>query len=145
MAATPTLVPDPAVIAVQGLLFLAAVAAVKNLMIEPYEKLRLKRDSLTTGSADAAKGLVERNGKVAAEIQAATSTAIDRAKEQSAALRLKSAIERDRIILEAETNATAIIDRASKDLAESLNAQESKLTDECSRLTKEVFQQLTRI
>jgi hypothetical protein len=144
MAATPTLVPDPAVIAVQGLLFLTAVVAVKKLMIEPYERLRLKREALTSGSAGAAKSLVERNAAVSSELLAATNAALNKAKEASSALRIKHASERERIISEAETKAAAILENANRSLSENLKSQESRLVDECNRLTKEVFQQLTR-
>jgi F0F1-type ATP synthase membrane subunit b/b' len=144
MAATPTLVPDPTVIAVQGVIFLTAVVLVKKLMLDPYERLRVLRSQQTTGSSDAAKGLAQRNAEIQFSIEKALNETIAAAKSSAEAVRNKFQSERDRIIKDAETGTVRQTETAVNQLQKELEAQENKISEEAARLTKQIVEALSK-
>jgi F0F1-type ATP synthase membrane subunit b/b' len=57
MAAVPVLLPDPVVMTIQAGLFLATVVVVKKNILDPYLKLKAKREELTVTSQAKSKDI----------------------------------------------------------------------------------------
>lgn len=137
--ASLNLVPDPEVLVVQAGIFLVALGVVKKLFVEPYLKVRERREAATVGSKDeAARALVECDTLSSQIEDRLTGTALEakaaRAKVNAAALG-----KRDGIVATATTEANAIVAAVERQIQAELAGELAKVPAVVAQLTDEVY------
>lgn len=143
MSAQFRLAIDPQVVGVQFGLFIVNMAIVKKFYVEPYLRLRHKRDVLTTGSqADATRLLFECD-EIARKVQdtieeAAAVAASERERVKSAAMQ-----KRMEIIRSAEQKARSEFDTIASRVKAEVEEQRSLLPKVVAGLTAEFYAAMT--
>lgn len=133
------LIPNPTVLAVQAGIFLVNIVIVKKLLLEPYLKVRDRRDQLTIGSKDAAERASRDAEAAATEIsQALTQTSIE-AKAAREKLREAALVKKTSIVSQAEAEAKATIAAAEQEIARNLEQEKTKIPAIVKQLTEEVY------
>lgn len=134
--------PNPLIIAAQMGIFIGAVVVVKKLMVDPYLKVKDKRDSLTVGSTDDAKTLVAENEQLSANIQGQLQDAFQYAKQVKETA-LESAEGKSREILAAaKTNIEADSAKLEQQLKKDLAEETSKAKQFVDTLAAQVYQKV---
>lgn len=116
--------PNPLIIAAQMGIFIGAVVVVKKLMVDPYLKVKDKRDGLTVGSTDDAKALVQENEQLSANIQGQLQDAFQYAKTV-----------KDTALDAAETKSRSILASAKSDIEAESGKLEQQLKQDLSQET----------
>jgi len=133
------LVPDPAVVGVQIGLFVVNMAIVKKLFLEPYLRLRAKRDALTTGSqADAARLLYECD-EIARKVQESIEEAAASAASERERVKAGASQRRSDIIKGAEEKARAEVESVAARVKAEVAEQRAMLPKVISDLTTQLF------
>lgn len=136
--------PNPLIIAAQMGIFIGAVVVVKKLMVEPYLRVKDKRDGLTVGSTDHAKTLVAENEKISADIQGQLQDAFQYAKKVKESA-LDSAESKSRTILaDAKTHIEAESTKLEQELRGNLSEETGKAKSFVDTLATEVYQKVVQ-
>lgn len=133
------LAPVPSVVAVQALVFLVNMVIVRKLFLDPYLRLRARREALTAGSKADANRLLYECDEIARKVQesvdaAAAAAASDRERIKTAAM-----AKRSEIIGAAETKAKAEFESVATRVKEEVSEQRRLLPQVINSLTNEVF------
>lgn len=136
--------PNPLIIAAQMGIFIGAVVVVKKLMVEPYLRVKNKRDGLTVGSTDHAKTLVAENEKISADIQGQLQDAFQYAKKvKETALDSAEAKSRE-ILASAKTHIEAESTKLEQELKGNLAEETGKAKSFVDNLATEVYQKVVQ-
>lgn len=124
---TLNLTPNPIAVATQALLFFANVYIVKKLMLEPYLKIRARRDALTVGSKDEATKLVASTAELNVQITKRMQEAHSSIKIEVDAIRAKTTTERATLIGAAEKSAKESLAKLQASIVTALNGERLKM------------------
>lgn len=133
------LVPEPAVVAIQIGVFLANIVIVKKLFVDPYLRMRLQREALTSGSKADATRLLYECDEIASKLQESIDSAAAEATSERERIKLQATKKRSEIIHAAEARAKAEFDSVASRVKEELVEQRRLLPKVITNLTDEVF------
>lgn len=137
------LVPDPIVLAAHAGVFVATIAIVKKLYVEPYLKLRDRRESLTTGSQQDSKNILQRCEEISSQINVRlkeASVEVNKIREES---RRVATLKREDIVKKAEAEMKTALAQLEKSVKEELMTERTKIQNVVLELSKEVFTKVT--
>lgn len=138
--ASLNLMPNPGVFLVQTGLFLANVFVVKKLMLDPYLKVKAKRDALTVGGKADASTLMLQNEKNMGYIKQRVDEAFNLARQQSEKLSAEANKKRDDILVHAEKDAKAFLAQAQQEISAELLREKAKIPAIVKDLTENLYQ-----
>lgn len=138
--ASLNLVPNPPVLVVQAGIFLASLAIVKKLYVDPYLAVRDRRDALTLGNKDAAAAALTQAEAVQQKVADVLSSAADTAKKSREASRAGAIEKRNAILSAAEAAAKSEVNAVEKTIHGELAAEKAKIPAIVAALTQEVYQ-----
>jgi F0F1-type ATP synthase membrane subunit b/b' len=134
------LVPNPPVLVVQAGIFLANLAIIKKLYVDPYLSVRDRRDAQTLGNKDAATAALSQAEAVQAKISESLSAAADAAKKARDAQRATAIEKRNAVLKAAEAEAQAQVAAVEKQIQAELQSEKAKVPGIVASLTQEVYQ-----
>jgi F0F1-type ATP synthase membrane subunit b/b' len=137
--ATLNLIPNPPVLAVQAGIFLLNIVVVKKLMLEPYLKIRDRRDQLTVGSKDSAEKATREADTATAEIHTRLTGAATEAKAEREKLREVALERKATIVTKAEAEARATVAAAETEIKQAMAQEKTKVPAIVKQLTDEVY------
>ena len=138
--ASLNLVPNPPVLIVQAGIFLANLAIIKKLYVDPYLTVRDRRDALTLGNKDAAAAALQEAEATQQKIAHVLAGAVDAAKKSRETVRLAAIEKRNGILGLAEAEAKAVVQAVEKQIQAELAAEKAKVPAIVAALTQEVYQ-----
>jgi F0F1-type ATP synthase membrane subunit b/b' len=133
------LVPNPPVLAVQAVVFLAGLVVVKKLFVEPYLSVRDKREKLTVGSKDEAQKLLQDADRVAADVAARIGQAVEEAKKARGVTRDAALAQRQTTLSAAEADGKKLVAEVEKQVQQDLAQEKAKVPAIVKSLTDEVY------
>jgi F0F1-type ATP synthase membrane subunit b/b' len=133
------LVPDPAIVGVQIGLFVVNMAIVKKLFLEPYLRLRAKRDALTTGSQADATRLLYECDEIARKVQESIEEAAAGAASERERVKVGASQRRTEIIKTAEEKARAEVESVAARVKKEVAEQRALLPQVISDLTSQLY------
>jgi F-type H+-transporting ATPase subunit b len=137
--ASLNLVPDPEVLVVQAGVFLVALGVVKKLYVEPYLKVRERREAATIGSKDEAAQTLVECAKISNQIEARLAAAAVEAKAARETVKV-AALERQAAIMATATaEANATVAAVEQQIQRELAGELAKIPAVVSQLTDEVY------
>lgn len=134
------LLPNPVVMAVQAGVFLAGAAIIKKLMVEPYLKVRDRREKLTIGNQGEAAAILERCEQIASDINKKITAANRLAHEDKDAIEKQAMAKRNEIVAAAESEARKILDAMAADIQDEIAKEKAKVPEVVKQLTEQVYQ-----
>lgn len=134
--------PEPIIVAVQGVVFLASLFTVKKLMLEPFLKLRARRKDLTEGRFVAARKIVDDAEQKLGAVRERMREAAMAAREDRDAIVDKAVAERATMIATAEAEGKQLITDMKKRIGDDLNAERGTIKTQVGTLTKQVIDQV---
>lgn len=134
------LVPNPVVMAVQAGVFIAGAVIIKKLMVEPYLKVRDRREKLTVGNQGEAASILERCEEIASDINQKITVANRLAHKHKDTMQKQATAKRDEIIAAAEAEARQVLDAMTADIQEAIAKEKAKVPQVVQQLTDELFQ-----
>lgn len=106
--------PNPTVLVTQAGIFLASLYTVKKLMVEPYLKVKHKRDGITFGSKKESDFVLEQNILSEKLINEKLAKAHQDARQIKMTIAKKAKLERERLTAEARDEANHFLDSVDK-------------------------------
>jgi F0F1-type ATP synthase membrane subunit b/b' len=131
--------PVPTVVAIQIGVFIVNMMIVKKLFLDPYMRLRAKRDALTSGSKADASRLLYECDEIARKVQDSIDSAASVAASERERIKTAAAKKRAEIIHAAELKAKAEFEAVSSSINEELAEQRRLLPKVITSLTDELF------
>lgn len=136
--------PNSLVLATQLGVFLGAVVCVKKLMLEPYLKVKEKRDRLTIGNQSDADALLEKNEQIKKQIDEKIQGAYEMARVIKAESLKKAEDESSRIISVAENEVSSLAIELEKEITASLKEESQKIPQTVESLSAELYAKVVR-
>ncbi len=133
------LFPEPTVLAVEAGVFLVNMAIIKKFMVDPYLKLKDKRDAATTGSKEGAAAALEKCESISAAIAKAIHAANDDARGIKEKIQVDASQKRDALVAAATKEARGTIESMQADVATQLNKERARVSEIVGSLTSEVY------
>lgn len=133
------LVPDPAIVGTQIVVFIVNIAIVKKFFLEPYLALRSTRDALTTGSKAEAARLLYESDQIAKKVEEAVSEAASAAASERDRIKAQAQEKRTEIVKAAEDKVRAEVGAVSTRIQDELAEQRTLLPQVIAALTNEFF------
>ncbi len=133
------LAPEPAIVAIQIGVFLANMVIVKKLFVDPYLRMRSKREAMTSGSKADATRLLYECDEIANKLQESIDSAAAAAASERERIKLQATKKRTEIIHAAEAKAKAELESVASRVKEELADQRRLLPKFITNLTDEVF------
>lgn len=134
--------PNPLIIAAQMGIFIGAIVVVKKLMVNPYLKVKDRRDGLTVGSTDHAKALVQENEQISGTIQNHLQGAFQYAKEVKESHLDAAETQSREILAQAKTAIEAESTQLAEQLKKDLTAETAKAKQYVDSLASEVYKKV---
>ncbi len=136
------LTPDPAVMIVQAGVFMTGIVIVNKLYLQPYLKVRTRREALTTGSKAHAEELLEKNKQIAAMIASKASAAqadVAQMREQ----KIHGATsQKQKIVSGAEQEAKSTIESMRSQIAQEIKSAKAELGGVVKKVADEMYQEV---
>lgn len=137
--ASLNLIPNPPVLAVQAVIFLANVVLVKKLFVEPYLQVKDRRDKVTIGSKDDATRLLAEAEQISQRVNERLQSAYDAAKVEREAIRNAAIAKRDDLLAAAEKDAKAHVESVERQIGDAMTREKAKVSGVVESLTDEVY------
>lgn len=137
--ASLNLIPNPPVLAVQAVIFLANVVVVKKLFVEPYLQVKDRRDKITVGSKDDAARFLAEAEQISQRLNERLQSAFDAAKAEREKIRNAAIAKRDALLAAAEAEAKTHVEAMERQISDALNREKSKVPGVVQTLTDEVY------
>ncbi|MEY4630325.1 MAG: hypothetical protein RIQ81_445 [Pseudomonadota bacterium] len=137
------LAPVPSVVAIQAVVFLVNMVIIRKLFLDPYLRLRARRDALTAGSKADANRLLFECDEIAAKVQEQIDTAAAVAASDRERIKTEAMNKRSGIISAAEEKAKNEFDSVASRIKQEVIEQRRLLPQVIERLTDEVFKLAT--
>ncbi len=134
--------PNPAVMIVQAGVFLTAIAVVKKLYLEPYLRVRGRRDAMTTGSKAHADELVDRNNQLTKQITSRVSEAHQSTRQLREELIKSAATNKQKIVSSAEDEAKATVDAMRTQITQDIKAAQAQIPDVVRNVSDTVYREV---
>lgn len=132
--------PNPAVLVTQAGIFLTALFVVKKTMIEPYLKVRTKREQKTLGNQSEADSILVANAEAAARLDAKLHEAATDAKVFAAKIRADANKTKEQLVKEAQENALKTIKAIESDIENTVKEEKQKIPQIVEALASDCFQ-----
>jgi F0F1-type ATP synthase membrane subunit b/b' len=136
------LVPNPAVIATQGVVFLCAYVIVKKFYVEPYKVLRAKRLAATLGSKEGASELLRSNEVKQEQIKSKIAAAIGEAQKLVESSKSQAQAKRLDLVSVAEQEADAQLQKLKQEMQQNLAQERAKIPQIVQSLSELTFGKL---
>lgn len=137
--ASLNLVPNPTVLAVQAGLFLVNCFVVKKLYVEPYLRVRDRREALTVGSKDEAVRALSESDALAQKIEARISAAMLEAKAERERIRQVALANRDTLVADATAESRRNVEAVERQIQQEVAGERLKIPQIVASLTAEVY------
>jgi F0F1-type ATP synthase membrane subunit b/b' len=137
------LVPDPKVLLTQTAIFLSSMYAIKKLMLEPYLRVRSRREEATVGSQEHAKKFNREGEDIASRIERLITECSLTAKTERENARVNALKKRKEIITAAEQQAKQTIDEVKRDVQVALAAERKSIPEIVSGISDDMFLKVT--
>jgi F0F1-type ATP synthase membrane subunit b/b' len=131
--------PEPIVVAVQGVIFLASMYSVKKLMLEPFLKLRERRKALTEGRFQEARKIVDEAEQKLSAIRERMREAAMAARSDRDVIVGKAVLARTELIAKAEAEGKQVISEMKNRISVDLAGERAVIKSQVSVLTKQVM------
>jgi F0F1-type ATP synthase membrane subunit b/b' len=138
------LTPNPAVMLAQAGVLITTIVVVKKLYVEPYLRVRSKRESLTAGNKSQAEEILKKNADLTMQITSKISAAHSENQNVRQELMNKASQGRQRIVEEAERVARKSVEDARSQIKQDLAAAQSTLPDIVRQVANTVYQEALR-
>lgn len=139
MAAELELIPKLPVLAVQTVIFIANIAIIKKLFVEPYLKVKAERETTTQGSRDEAIKLQAHAKEIEEELERRLAEGLKAIRDQRESIRRLALNQRQALIDEASLEASTWSERAENELNQVIAREKEKIPTVVSLLKEEVF------
>lgn len=133
------LIPHPPVLAAQAVIFLVNVLVVKKLFVEPYFRVKDRRDKLTTGGKDDATRVLGEAEVMSAKINERLQSTYDAAKAEREKIRAAALAKRDTVLAVADRDTKTQIEAVSRQIQADLEQEKAKIPAVVAQLTDEVY------
>lgn len=134
------LIPKPQVMAVQAVIFCAALVIIKKFIIDPYLKVRDKRESFTSGSKDQAKDLIKKSSDLDFKIE----SSLNKAREDSRQIKkekYEAAIEqKEKIVSQADADAKATVGAMTENIKKQISEEKALIPAFVAQLTEQFYE-----
>ncbi len=138
------LIPNPGVIAVVAVFFLAAVKIVKTYFLQPFKKLQTQRENMTTGGHEEAVKRLERAKVEQIELNKKLSLARDEAQAKKNIVIEETNRQAKAILEKIKNQADTDISAARITISEIIKNESEKVIPLVDRLAEELYGTLTR-
>ncbi len=108
-------------------------------MLEPYLKVRARRDSLTSGSQADAKNALQESERIATEISTRIKSSAEKAKQEKEVLRQTALTKRQAIVEAAEKEAGKTIAEQASRIAKELADERAKVPAVVKSVTDQIY------
>lgn len=132
------LIPDPAILAGNLVVFTALIYPVNRLLIAPLVRVLLERERRAHGNLSRAANLREQAAAQLADLETRLRAARARAHEQRARILAEAEVEERRILEAARADAAATVDEVRTAIAAELDAVRSELQAESRSIAAEL-------
>ena len=119
--------PNPYVLVTQAGIFLTSMYAIKALMVEPYLKVKSKRDARTLGSQKKADEVVASNAEKASDLEKKLKASVE-----------ASRLEVQKILKHSQEKQEAVLSEATKESSEYLKEMDKALEKELADCQKQL-------
>lgn len=136
--------PNPYVLVTQAGFFLASMYSIKKLMVEPYLKVKGKRDDLTTGNKSQADSILSSNNSKASEIESRLSSSLDESRKEVGEIYAKGASESDSILQAASNETSAYLEKVDRELNQDFAESRSQLPGIIKEITDICFDKVVQ-
>jgi F0F1-type ATP synthase membrane subunit b/b' len=136
------LFPDPKILVIQGVVFLAALASANHFIIQPALRLHNERRRRTSGTVDSAKNLELKSEALENSYNQEIKSRTDEAKNLRLSEVLAGQAEAESILAQANENARAKVESVQLQLAEVLEEQKRKLPSQVDAVAQTILKQL---
>jgi F0F1-type ATP synthase membrane subunit b/b' len=133
------LFPVPEVTAVEAGFFLLNMVIIKKLILNPYMKLKDKRELATVGSQDEAKKIIQQCESLSESITKQLGVAAQEARESRESIRTEAVKKRESILAAAEKDARKVISDVQTEVESKLQAERARVPEIVNSLTQEVY------
>ena len=144
MAVKLDLVPDPITLVIQGVMFMIGYVIIDKLMLQPYLKLRGKREALTSGRQDDATQALQQVEQLSSDITKRITSVVDEERKKREEIRSKAVAEREQLLGAAETAARAEVNSVTTKIQARLAEEKAKVPNVVAQLTNDVFELATK-
>jgi len=131
---------NPTAIAAHAVVFITSIGVVKKLYVDPYMKLRDKRDHATINQKARAQDLVLQNEELGSEIHAKFEKAKDEIHQVVDVKRNEMKERREEILALSNQKARELLEKVRTEIGDIMKQEEQKLTTAIPALTDELFQ-----
>lgn len=130
---------NPQVIAAQAAIFLTNLYLVKTFLLEPYLKLREKRESLTVGDKGKAEEIFAQCDIKQREMDVKIQEAILEAKAQRENLKKEALKKQVTIVEDAKKQAQTLLSDMRQNIWANVDSEQKKMPELIEKLTEEVY------
>lgn len=134
--------PDPIVLGVQAVIFLANMFIVKKLMLEPYLSVRNRRDAQTGGNLDTAQKLQREAEELEAKITERMRAAHKDAAQVREGIKKEAMEKRASVLAKAESEAKAEQSRIETAIAANLKEERARQDQSIKSISDQFFAQV---
>lgn len=134
--------PNPYVMATQAVVFISAIAVVKKLYLEPYLRVRSRRDAMTTGSKAHADELVDKNSQLTSQITSRVSEAHTTTRQLREDMIKSASANKQKIVSDAEAEAKATVDAMRTQIAQDLKNEKANIPDVVKNVSDAVYREV---
>jgi F0F1-type ATP synthase membrane subunit b/b' len=135
--------PDPIVLGVQAVIFLANMFVVKKLMLEPYLSLSSRREAQTGGSQDSAQKLLLEAQSLETKITERMRTAHKDAAQVRDAIKKEASDKRAALLAKAESEAKAEQVKIESAITDNLKEERARKEETIKQIGDQFFAQVT--
>lgn len=139
--ATLELIPKVPVLIVQAGVFLANIAVVKTLFVDPYLKLQDRRDAMTIGNQVGATKILGECEAISRNITSKLEAAYSEAAAAREVVRASTIAKKTQMLKTAETEARAYVDAIEKEIQQEVAREKQKIPAVVNSLTQEFYEQ----
>lgn len=137
--ASLNLVPNPPVLVVQAGIFLANLAIIKKLYVDPYLTVRDRREKLTVGNREDATKALQQAEATQTRIAEVLTNAAETARKGKDSVRAVAIEKRNSVLSAAEAEAKAQVEAVERQIQSELAAEKAKIPGVVAQLTQEVY------
>ena len=139
--ATLELIPKVPVLIVQTGVFLANIAVVKTLFVDPYLKLQDRRDAMTIGNQEGATKILGECEAISRNVTSKLEAAYAEAAAAREVVRASTVAKKTQMLKTAETEARAYVDAIEKEIQQEVAREKQKIPAIVNSLTQEFYEQ----
>lgn len=133
------LIPNPTMVIAQTGLFLANIAVVKKLIIDPYLKLKDRRFELTTGNKEKAKRILADSEEKSKSIDAQLYNIEQEIKSFRQTRKEEALSNHNKIVQDSKALARQRLEKQREEVSQELKQERNKIPGFVSELSEKVF------